>query len=165
VRELPQLVQAAPKQAANFELSMSGGFDANDRTTGSAAFDQNDQTKDFELSQSIGTFVSQEPSGTASRFNNPANREEKPLSGTGNYDLDEFEDDFNEYDEVEADSQQLNQVVDVYAQALQKEYQSHEDQPVGKSTHFRVFFLCSEEPAGLRQPEGRDQTDHRCAAV
>ena len=98
------------------------GFQANDRD-------------DFELSQTIGTYVSHEPIQTASKFNNPANRDEKALTGTGQYQFEDLEEDFDEYDEAEQDAAELNEVVDVYAEALKKPPTQHDDQPVGK------FFL------------------------
>ena len=78
--------------------------------------------------------MSAAPNETGSRFNNPANREEKALTGTGTYQFEDLEEDFDEYDEAERDAAELNEVVDVYAEALKKAPVQHDDLPVGK--HF-----------------------------
>lgn len=134
--EVPQLMKPAQKQEIDFELTAASGFEANDRTqglegTGMSGFQANDRD-DFELSQSIGTFVSAAPNETGSRFNNPANREEKALTGTGAYQFEDLEEDFDEYDEAERDAKELNEVVDVYAEALKKAPVEHDELPVGK---------------------------------
>lgn len=137
--EVPQLIQPAQKQEIDFELTAASGFEANDRTQGSKAFEgtgasgfQANDRDDFELSQSIGTFVSAAPDQTGSKFNNPANRDEKALTGTGAYQFEDLEEDFDEYDEAEKDAQELNEVVDVYAQALKHAPVQHDELPVGK---------------------------------
>lgn len=58
-------------------------------------------------------------------------------------DGEEIIDDFNEYIQAQADEEELNEVCDVYKEALQREANPYDDQPIGGKFHFYTHFLGS----------------------